>query len=418
MTAGCIPSTLLVTQHYWPEPIGSAPYLTDLAEWLAARDADIQVFTCRPHYPEGFVYAPYRHGQRGKETHGRVLIERVTPFQPWRRGVLGRVAREGLFLLQGLLAMTSRRIRRRALVISLCPSIFTVLLGIVTCRRNGQHIVLVHDIQSGLAAGLGMVGGHGIVALMCWLERVVLNRTDMILVLSENMRRRLREQGVRKPIEILPIWVDTDTICTTRTPRGTAVTVLYSGNLGVKQGLWQVLDMAERLQRRDSPVRLLLRGEGGEAAAIAAEVESRRLKNVRLAPLVPSERLSEGLARGAIHLVPQDVNAADFAVPSKAYTIMASGRPFVAATRPGSQLWKLCANSQAFLCVPPGDSDALADAVERLARDPLLRARLGRNGRRYVLRNHNKSLVLDRFISMVVAQQADGPWHLRPSRIS
>jgi glycosyltransferase involved in cell wall biosynthesis len=39
------------------------------------------------------------------------------------------------------------------------------------------------------------------------------------------------------------------------------------------------------------------------------------------------------------------------------------------------------------LLVPPGDDDALADALERLAGDPALRARLGAAGRDTVLRD-------------------------------
>ncbi len=263
----------MLTQHYWPEPIGSAPYLTDIGEWLAAHGHEVRVFTCRPHYPDGFVSRAYRHGRRDEETRSGALIERVAPFQPWRRGALGRMIREALFLMQGLGALASGRIRRCPLVVSLCPSVFTVLLGIAARRRHGHHVVMVHDIQSGLATGLGMIGGRHIAALMRWLERVVFNRADMILVLSDSMRKHLRGQGVRKPIEILPIWVDTGAVRPARAPRGNAVTVIYSGNFGKKQGLSQVIDMAELLERRNSPVRVLLRGEGSEGTAIAAEIE-------------------------------------------------------------------------------------------------------------------------------------------------
>ena len=274
MSARSSKSALVLTQHYWPEPIGSAPYLTDLGEWLAAHDHEVRVFTCRPHYPDGYVARAYRHGRRDEETRSGTLIERVAPFQPWRRGALGRMAREVLFLMQGLGALVSGRIRRSPLVVSLCPSVFTVLLGVAARQRRGHHVVMVHDIQSGLASGLGMVGGCHIAALMQWLERVVFNRADMILVLSDSMRRRLRSQGVRKPIEILPIWVNTSVIRPARAPRGNSVTVIYSGNFGKKQGLGQVVDMAELLERRASPVRVLLRGEGSEAVKMGAEIEN------------------------------------------------------------------------------------------------------------------------------------------------
>ncbi len=419
MPGPTLPSALLLTQHYWPEPIGSAPYTTDVAEHLAAEGAAVAVFTCRPHYPAGRVPEDYAGGDRDRETRRGVAIERVAPFRPRGSGALGRLVREGAFLMRGLAALAAGRVRRADLTVSLCPSILTVLLGAAARRRGGRHVVLVHDIQSGLAAALGMAGRFGLGNAIKWLERVALDRADTVLVLSSNMKAILRAQGVRAPIEILPIWVDTHAIRPREdTAEPARVTVVYSGNLGRKQGLGQVVDMAERLQRRNRHVEVLLRGAGSEAVRLARDVAARGLVNVRFAPLVAPERFAASLADGTIHLVPQDPGAADFAVPSKAYAIMASGRPFVATARPGSQLWDLRRRSDAFLCVAAGDADALADAVERLALDPSLRARLGRNGRAYAVAHHDRALVLGRFMNIAGLQPAGKTWQHQASRIS
>src|SRR3546814_12119376 len=74
------PDALMVTQYYWPEPIGSAPYCTDLAEWLAVAGWDVRVFTCRPHYPEGVV--PARYASRDLDTPDRRGVA-VHPVPPW-----------------------------------------------------------------------------------------------------------------------------------------------------------------------------------------------------------------------------------------------------------------------------------------------------------------------------------------------
>lgn len=393
---------LFVTQHYWPELIGSAPYCADLAEWLAARGTQVQVFTCRPHYPEGLVPPAYRNGQRDRERRGSVTIKRVDSWIPRRRGAVGRIAAEFAFLLHGVAALTSGRLRRTDVVVSLCPSILTVLLGVLVTRRGGRHVAIVHDIQSGLASGLGMVGSSPIIKAMRWLEQAVLNRVSKVLVLSDNMRRRLQAQGVRSSIEILPLWVDTHKIQpVNRRPDNGAVTVLYSGNFGKKQALAQIVEMAALLEQREAPIFTILRGEGSEARFLAEQIAARELNNVHFAPLVPAERLAESLAEGDIHLVPQDTSIADFAVPSKVFAIMAAGRPFVATARPGSLLWHLMDESRAFLCVPAGDAAALADTVERLAHDPDLRRDLGRNGRLYAVTRHDKAIVLERFLAIL-----------------
>src|SRR5262249_32703655 len=131
------------------------------------------------------------------------------------------------------------------------------------------------------------------------------------------------------------------------------VTVLYSGNLGKKQGLEQVVDLAQVLQSERPDIEIVMRGDGNQAEALAAKVSESKLRNVRFLGLVPRETLSDGHAEGDIHIVPQDPSAAAFSLPSKVFSIMAAARPFVTTASAGSPLWRLHERSAAFLCVPP-----------------------------------------------------------------
>lgn len=401
---------LLVTQHYWPELIGSGPYCDDLADWLCEAAGRAAVFTCRPHYPENAVPAAYRTGERDRETRGRCEVVRVNPWLTKRRGAKERLLTEAGFLLAGLRALATGRIRRSDLVVSLCPSIFTVLLGVLATRRQGTHVAVVHDIQSGLASGLGMVNAGVLVATMRWLERVVLNRADAILVLSDDMKRCLRAQGINRPIDVMPLWVDAGSSPVPAREENESVTVVYGGNFGRKQGLGQVIDMAAILKERDCDISIVLRGEGTEKEALVRRAADRGLDNVRFAPLVSPGELAASLAEGDIHLVPQREGIAEYAVPSKAFAVMAAERPFVATAAPDSLMWRLMEESRGFLCVPAGDAAALADAVMRLALDPARRRALGRNGRRYVVAHHERTLVRRKFHA-ILRRGGHGSWN-------
>jgi colanic acid biosynthesis glycosyl transferase WcaI len=285
-------------------------------------------------------------------------------------------------------------------VVSLCPSILAVVLAGLCKRPGGRHIAIVHDIESGIAKSLGMAG-RTLTHVMGWVERIALSRCSLVIVLSESMRRQLVRAGIVSPIEVLPVWADTEAIRPMPAREGNARTLLYSGNLGRKQGLSQLLDLAEVLRERGSDLRLMIRGAGNQAESIALEAERRGLENVEFLPLVSKEQLGDSLAEGDIHLVPQNPSAADFALPSKIFAIMAAARPFVATAAEHSVLWQLQRESRAFVCVPPNDKMAFADAVMALAREASLRRELGARGRAYVTENCSKRKCLDWLMSAV-----------------
>ena len=400
-------SVLFVSRYYWPELIGSAPFSTDIAEWLAAHGRPTTVVSGLPHYPHDDVFPAYRDGRCLRETVCGVEVERLSAGPPRGGSAVARMANEAEFLLRGLAALITGRVKRHAVVLALCPSILCVALGVAARRRGGVCVAVVHDIQSGLAEKLGMVGGGQMARAMRAAERAILNRTDLVAVLSSEMKDQLRRIGITVPIEVIPLWVDTDHIqAAAPAVARPGVKVLYSGNLGRKQGLGQVVALARELADRRLDIEIVLRGDGNQAGELLDQIKSLGLTNIHLAELQPNEALGTALAAGDIHLVPQRPDAAAFAVPSKVFNIMAVGRPFVATALPDSVLWRLQRQSGAFLCVPPDDAPTFAEAVIRLADDSRLRQELGRRGREFVEAHYAKPRILGQLVDRLDAVAA------------
>lgn len=95
-------------------------------------------------------------------------------------------------------------------------------------------------------------------------------------------------------------------------------------------------------------------------------------------------------------------------IPVVLMEAMATGLPVVSTALSG--IPELVDDGRTGLLVPPADAAALADALERLAHDPTLRARLGRAGREKVVREFdlrtNTALLLDLFQA---SAEAPGP---------
>ena len=397
---------LIVTQYYSPEAIGTAPYAADLARWFAERGEMVDVITCRPFYPGTEVYAEYKTGERDRELIDGVTVAREKPFVPVAGGAVERLRSDLTFFARGLISLARRQNRRATHVISFCPSIFTVLLGQLATKRGGRHVAIVHDIQSGLARGLEFRGSRLFAHALRNLESFILNRADAVVVLSPEMAKQLTQLRVTVPIVDIPIWVDPSTIFPLPDPPNRPPTLLYSGNLGRKQGLSILTTLAEHVARLRPDVRILVRGNGNQEKAVLDDARARNLTNIHFEPLVPKERLNQALADGLVHLIPQDPNAADFALPSKLYTTLAAGRPAVATARPGSALWRLAEETKAFICAAPDDPEQFARAAIALIEDPARRAKLGRAGREYAENVVARDRVLAEYARLVADAEA------------
>jgi len=316
-------------------------------------------------------------------------------------GLLGRLGPESRFFFDLMVRGFLGDIRPADRLISLCPSTLTPLGALALVKRGGRHTVIVHDIQSGLGSALGSGGLRFVMPVLRWLEAFTLNRVDQVVVLSEEMKAALEGLGVHRPIYVLPPSIDTRRIVPESRPADAPPTLLYSGNLGRKQGLEQLIDMAEKLGDCAPNVRVVIRGEGAMRENLVEETRRRALANVAFQPLAPKSALSRTLAEGDVHLVPQVASGGDFAVPSKVFAIMAAARPFVATAEPDSALDRLASASGACVCVPPGQPARFADAALRLLADKERRQAMGERGRAFVMREADTDVVMRKMLPLL-----------------
>lgn len=85
-------------------------------------------------------------------------------------------------------------------------------------------------------------------------------------------------------------------------------------------------------------------------------------------------------------------------VPKSLLEAAACGRPIVTTDTPGCR--EIVRDGENGILVPPRDSAALADAIERLAGDPELRARMGARGRKMVEEEFSEERVVEQTFSL------------------
>jgi colanic acid biosynthesis glycosyl transferase WcaI len=155
---------------------------------------------------------------------------------------------------------------------------------------------------------------------------------------------------------------------------------------------WEVLaDVAERL-RAHPEIRLVLCGAG--AARPRLERRLAGCANVIMLPLQPEARLNALLNVADIHLLPQRAEAEAFALPSKLAGILASGRPLIAQADGGELA---AATRRCGVLAPPGDAEAMSEAILELAASPARRRRLGEVARQLALEHLDREAIIARY---------------------
>ena len=144
-------------------------------------------------------------------------------------------------------------------------------------------------------------------------------------------------------------------------------------------------------------VQVVLVGDGKEKPALVARAADLGLRNVTFLPSVPKRQMPQVLAAADAGIaILKPIEAYKTTYPNKVFDYMAAGRPVVLAIDGVIREVVEAAGCGEF--VQPGDPQALAAAVRRLAADPDRARRMGLAGRQYLEHNFSREEIARRLI--------------------
>ncbi len=143
-------------------------------------------------------------------------------------------------------------------------------------------------------------------------------------------------------------------------------------------------------------------GDGSKKDDLLEIAQKLELKNVKFVPFQPSERISEVYASADVCLVTLRKGAGFATLPSKIYSILASGCPLIASLDPGSDAWEVVERSKGGICIPPESPEELAQAILMTKSDEGLRRACSENGRDYVQKYHSPEFAATEFEKLLV----------------
>jgi colanic acid biosynthesis glycosyl transferase WcaI len=414
---------LIYGLNYAPELTGTGKYTAEMAEALAAAGHDVRVVCAPPYYPEWKVGQGYRSWRHRIETLRGVRVFRAPLWVPKQPNGKKRMLHLASFALASLPALAAHAFWRPEVVMTIAPSLANAPGALALARLTGARSWLhIQDYEVDAAFDLGLLKSDRAKKTACKLESRLLKRFDVVSSISDKMVERAIKKGVsRTNAFLLPNWVDTSAIFPLERPsefrrelgigEHTKV-VLYSGNMGAKQGLEIVAEAAAALKARED-IAFVFCGNG--ATKLDLQKRCADLPNVRFMSLQPIERLNELLNLADIHVLPQRGDVADLVMPSKLTGMFASARAVIAMAQEKTELFE--AVNKRGEVIKPECAKALIEAIEKLVANPALRANHGDAGRAYAQERLSPKSVFARLEDRLITLVGGRPPHLPGVRV-
>jgi len=361
----------------------TAPFIESIARSVAARGHQVDVVL--PHHPDLL---------RGENEPVRFFPYRYAP-DAWS--------------FWGYARSLESDVRVRPSVYLLFPFAAAALRAAVSARLQASRydVVHAHWVVPNAALVQDIAGAHRVPLMVSLhgsdvflaerlaparaLARRAFARAGAVTACSADLHARALALGARpERTRTVPYGVDLEAFSPERRGSGWRerlgipaddLLVVAFGRLVEKKGFGHLVEAAALVPG----VSVVIAGEGDLRSELLFRIRERGVP-VRLVGSLDREAMADALVAADVVAVPSVVDRAGNVdgLPNALLEAFAAGRAVVASRVAG--IPDLVEHDVTGLLVPPGDPAALAAALDRLAREPATRRRLGRAAREDALR--------------------------------
>lgn len=401
--------------NYAPEVTGIGPHNTALCEYLAAYGHDVRMLTTFSYYPAWRKLPQDRWKLYRTDVLNGVPVHRCWHYVPVRKSAPARIFHEYSFVKSSFFRCLA--LPRADLMVVVSPPL---LLGAAAWLagkiKRTPFVFHVQDLQPDAALGLGMLKKSLFTRMLYALESFAYRKAARVSGISKGMLEAFRNKGVPEerliyfPNGITPPAdaerTDGGRFRATHGFAGEDFIALYSGNIGVKHGLENVLEAACLLENQR--IKIVICGAGSNLGPLEALSKKQALKNVHFLPLQPDAKYKEMLCAADICLITQQKGSGRSFFPSKLLNALAFGRPVMAVADDDSELARVLDEGGFGERVQPEQPAQIAAALESLARDPARCAKLGEAAGKFSGKFNREKVLADFVRELAEVCELDG----------
>ena len=392
-----INSVLIVSLNYFPEIIGIGKYNTELAQGLRKAGCNPIIITTFAHYPE---FKGYRHYFYKKELIDQITVYRCPSLLFQKSSSVRRILTYLSFSLSIIPILLWLRISGLKKVIGIAPTIMAAIPIRVIFSQNCFRHLHIQDFEVDAAIQLNMLGTSSVIARR--FERVMLRCFNSFSTISVSMRNELLKKISWSYATVIRNWSSNHFNMEQRILNEGSLGlpdqyVLYSGNLGEKQGLDLIIYAAEKMPEQN----FVICGSGSYKSTLTELSNSRNLQNVQFLPLQPEAQFYELLRKASIHLVLSRPGLSSSVFPSKLTNILATGGAAIVSGDAESDLEHISKRYSCFEFIQTDDVNALVKKMTDLLGDSKQLGMLKSNAKKYADQYLDRDVEIAKFVTLL-----------------
>lgn len=402
---------LIYSAYYEPEFAASLYLSTNLYEDIANDGNKVSLYVPTP--TRGITDAQRKEYSTEKKIEnkcdGNLTIKRISIPKEGKNSIT-RACR--YLLVNFAFIIKSFKEKPDFIFVQSTPPTQGAMGAIIKKIKRVPMIYNLQDIFPDSLVGAGMTkDGSLIYRIGRIIENFTYRNCDKIIVISEDMKSNILKKGVpEEKIIVINNWVDSDSVKPIEKDHNylyekynisrDTFNVVYAGNLGYAQNIDVILQAASIL-RDNHNISFVIFGKGNQEEEYKQLANSMKLSNVRFLPLQPYSEVSYVYSLADVSIVPCKEGFGGSAMPSKTWSILATGTPIIASFDSGTELERLIVSNQLGLFGEAGNADLLAANIVKIYEMGMDIAAIKENAVNYVKLNSSREVATKKYIEVI-----------------
>ncbi len=357
---------LIISPFFFPEPISTGKYNTELALALANKGYNVTFLCYHPFYPE------WKIKTSNLKLENIRIIRGGKHLYFSRKTFLRRIILELSFAFFIFRKLWFHQ-KNKDILITIFPPSLAYYISIPFLKKRINKLGIVHDLQEVYSAEKKGFLNRIVKFFINKVEKKCFQKNDKLIFLSTEMKNEakriynLKESTLKVQYPFINInYNKTNNL--TKIINKNSTNIVYSGALGEKQNAFKLYKFFNEASKKDLTLKFYIFSEG----TVFNKLKNENLnKNILFNNLVDKENLKELYDLSDVQIIPQKENTSKGSLPSKLPNLLASNCKVLIITDLNSEMEKIFKDNNLTKICTSWNIDNLIESLNNLLKSKI-----------------------------------------------